>query len=122
MSKPGAVEARNIERNEFSWLAIAKRLWRMKKADLFASRAEDRINVEEMIAPGKVSILDLSDMDAPYIRNIVIAQILRRLQSWQDTLQGARSGRRQDQAARPDEHLHRGGARIPFRPAHQADA
>jgi uncharacterized protein len=81
-----AVKSRDIERNRFSWLAIAKRLWRLKKSDVFATRDVDRINVEEILAPGKISIVDLSDMDAPYIRNIVIAQILRRLQSCQDTL------------------------------------
>ena len=79
------VKAREIEKNKFSWLAIAKRLWRLKKADVFATREADRIQVDEMLAAGKISIIDLSDMDAPYIRNIVIAQILRRLQSCQDT-------------------------------------
>jgi DNA helicase HerA-like ATPase len=39
-----------------------------------------------MLSPGRVSIIDLSDMEAPYIRNIVIAQILRRLQSCQDVV------------------------------------
>jgi hypothetical protein len=79
------VKVRDIEKNRFSWLAIAKRLWRLKKADVFATREADRIQVDEMLDAGKISIIDLSDMDAPYIRNIVIAQILRRLQSCQDT-------------------------------------
>lgn len=84
------VKTRNIEPNKFSWLGIAKKLWRLKKAAVFSERDADRVRVEEMLTAGRVSIIDLSDMDAPYLRNIVIAQILRRLQSYQDGLYKAR--------------------------------
>ena len=66
--------------------AIAKRLWRMKKAGVFAEAAKERINVDDMLEPGQISIVDLSDMDAPYLRNLVIAQMLRSLQQRQDEL------------------------------------
>lgn len=78
--------ARKIERDSRSWKAIAKRLWRMKKAGVFADTQQERINVDEMLVPGRIAIVDLSDMDAPYLRNLVIAQMLRILQMRQDEL------------------------------------
>ncbi|WP_018262875.1 ATP-binding protein [Methylobacterium sp. WSM2598] len=84
------LNARKIEKDSRSWKAIAKRLWRMKKAGVFADRDRERIDVGEMLVPGQISIVDLSDMDAPYLRNLVIAQMLRALQTRQDELYGAR--------------------------------
>ncbi len=78
--------ARNPERDVRSWKAIAKRLWRMKKAGVFADRDDERIDIGKMIEPGLVSIIDLSDMESPYLRNLVIAQILRLLLKRQDEL------------------------------------
>ncbi len=80
------LDARRIEKDVRSWKAIAKRLWRMKKAGVFANTEQERINVDEMLVPGRISIIDLSDMDAPYLRNLVIAQMLRTLQKRQDEL------------------------------------
>lgn len=78
--------ARKIEKDSRSWKAVAKRLWRMKKAGVFADTLQERINVDEMLVQGRISIVDLSDMDAPYLRNLVIAQMLRILQMRQDEL------------------------------------
>ncbi|NNU50448.1 ATP-binding protein [Rhizobium sp. WYCCWR 11279] len=78
------LNARKIEKDSRSWKAIAKRLWRMKSAGVFANGQQERIRVDDMLEPGRISIVDLSDMDAPYLRNLVIAQILRLLQSRQD--------------------------------------
>lgn len=80
------IQSRDTETNKFSWMAIAKRLWRMKKAEVFSKNDLDRINVDELIVPRQVAIIDLSDMDAPYLRNLVIAQLLRTLQIRQDNL------------------------------------
>ncbi len=82
--------SRKIEKDSRSWKAIAKRLWRMKKASVFADAPAERIDVKEMLVPGQISIVDLSDMDAPYLRNLVIAQMLRSLQSRQDDLYAKR--------------------------------
>jgi len=84
------LNARKIEKDPRSWKAIAKRLWRMKKAGVFADNIAECINVDEMLTPGLISIVDLSDMDAPYLRNLVIAQLLRSLQQRQDELYAAR--------------------------------
>lgn len=78
---------KGIAENKFSWLGLNKRLWTLKRAKIFLARSgarETPLDVEEMLTPGRISIIDLHDMDAPYLRNIVIAQILRRIQSCQD--------------------------------------
>ena len=75
---------RNPEKDVRSWLAIAKRLWRMHKSGVFGTEPRELISVREMLEPGRISIVDLSDMDAPYLRNLVIAQLLRMLQLQQD--------------------------------------
>lgn len=80
------LKARKIEKDVRSWLAIAKRLWRMKKANVFSNNRNESINVDDLLSPGTVSIIDLSDMDGPYLRNLVIAQMLRTLQERQDEL------------------------------------
>ena len=69
------LSARRIEKDSRSWKAIAKRLWRMKKAAVFADNDKERISVDEKLEPGRISIIDLCDMDAPYLRNLVIAQV-----------------------------------------------
>jgi uncharacterized protein len=79
-----AIKEKNIEPNKFSWLGLNKKLWKLRRAKLFASMPWSKIDVKEMLTPGRVSIVDLHDMDAPYLRNIVIAQILRRIQSCQE--------------------------------------
>jgi hypothetical protein len=100
-----SLNARKIEKDVRSWKAIAKRLWRMKKAGVFADTTGDRINVSQMLVPGRISIIDLSDMDAPYMRNLVIAQILRSLQTQQDELyrrreDAVRAGKKVDDLVR----------------------
>lgn len=75
---------RKLESAKPSWMGLAKKLWKLKRANIFSQDDKTIIEVGEMLASGRISIVDLSDMDAPYLRNIVIAQILRRLQSCQD--------------------------------------
>ena len=96
------VKERKIEASKPSWLGVSKKLWKLKRAKLFSENSAALINVDEMLGAGKVSIIDLSDMDAPYLRNIVIAQILRRLQSCQDDCYKERETRlRHKQDAEP---------------------
>jgi DNA helicase HerA-like ATPase len=90
--------ARKIDRDPRSWKAILKRLYRMQKAGVFTNSPKERINLDELIRPGLISIIDLSGMEGPYLRNLVIAQILRLLQKRQDELylqheSAARSGK-----------------------------
>lgn len=75
---------RHLEKDSRSWKAIAKRLWRMHKAGVFSANDTDLIDPSSLMEPGRISLIDLSDMDAPYLRNLVIAQVLRMLQARQD--------------------------------------
>lgn len=77
------VNARKPEKDVRSWKAIAKKLWRMQKADVFAPSGQTGLDVSLLVQPGTVSIFDLSDMEAPYLRNLVITQVLRSLQEHQ---------------------------------------
>jgi DNA helicase HerA-like ATPase len=80
------LKSRKVEKDSRSWKVIAKRLWRMHKAGVFSANVNELINPDSMLEPGRISIVDLSDMDAPYLRNLVIAQVLRMLQARQDEL------------------------------------
>ena len=79
-----------------------------------------------MLDAGKISIIDLSDMDAPYIRNIVIAQILRRLQSCQDTRykerEAAEGAKKDAMPLVPVNIFIEVSHELPLGSAHQADA
>lgn len=79
-----ALKERGVQLQKPSWLGLKKKLFKLKRAKIFSEKREMLLDVDEMLSAGRVSIIDLSDMDAPYLRNIVIAQILRRLQSCQD--------------------------------------
>lgn len=78
------ISARSLPTNKFSWQAIVGRLNRMRKASIFTDKLEQQLTADDLVRAGEVSIIDLSDMDAPYLRNMVIAQILRIVQQHQD--------------------------------------
>lgn len=66
------------------WATVFGRLNRMRKAGIFTDRLHEQITADQLVGAGYASIIDLSDMDAPYLRNMVIAQVLRILQLHQD--------------------------------------
>ncbi|MER8627352.1 DUF87 domain-containing protein [Mesorhizobium sp. M1143] len=80
------IKQRPPEKDKRSWMAIYGVLNKMRRAKIFADRPADRLTAEALVKPGLVSIIDLSDMDAPYLRNMVIAQLLRTMQAHQDHL------------------------------------
>jgi DNA helicase HerA-like ATPase len=51
---------------------------------IFDNRSSTPLDFNQMLQPGRVSILDLSDTDSPQINNLVIAQLLRGVQRQQD--------------------------------------
>lgn len=89
------VAQQHIEGDKKSWLGLAKRLWRMRRAGIFSKVASEQLDPAALVKAGTISIIDLSDMDAPYLRNLVIAQVLRSVQEHQDkcykALEGART-------------------------------
>jgi len=70
--------------NIASWRTLQGRLGRIKRLGLFDTPQTSSLNYSEMLKPGQVSIIDLSDTDSPQINNLVIAQLLRGVQNRQD--------------------------------------
>lgn len=72
--------------NEISWKALLGKLWRLKRTDIFDNPRAEPIRFENLIAPGRTIIVDLSDTDSTIINNLVISYILRGLQSQQEII------------------------------------
>src|SRR5262249_48243792 len=70
-------------KNVISWRATMGRVSRVKRLKIFDTPGR-ALSYKEMLKPGRVSIVDLSDTDSPQVNNLVIAQILRGLQQQQE--------------------------------------
>jgi DNA helicase HerA-like ATPase len=70
--------------HEQSWLAVLARLWRVHRLKIFDNPKAPPIKYPDLIKPGQVSVIDLSDTDSPQVRNLVIADILRGVQNAQE--------------------------------------
>jgi len=60
------------------------KLWRLLRLNVFDNRGAESVDYEAMLWPGRVTIVDLSDMESTVVRNMVIAQILKGIQRQQD--------------------------------------
>ena len=78
------ISAANMPGNLSSWRALMGKLSKIKRLKIFDSGKAQQINYREMLQPGRVNILDLSDTDSPQINNLVIAEILRGVQMQQE--------------------------------------
>ena len=80
------VHAANPPGNAISWRAVIGRLARLSRLKVFYDEAEGvgPINYRELLTPGRLSVLDLSDTGFSELSNLVIADILRGLQAAQD--------------------------------------
>ena len=67
-----------------SWRALQGKLGKIRRLKIFDAPGVKPLNFPEMLQPGRVSIIDLSDSDATQINNLVIAELLRGLQHAQD--------------------------------------
>lgn len=67
-----------------SWRVLMGKLWRLHKLGVFDNPRATGVNYMTMLQPGRVTIIDLSDMETPEVRNMVIAQILKGIQTRQD--------------------------------------
>jgi len=67
-----------------SWRATLARLWRLHKLRIFDQRSAPPLDLDDLLQPGRVTIVDLSGTDSPQINNIAIADLLRRIQQFQD--------------------------------------
>lgn len=67
-----------------SWRALMGKIGRIKRFDIFDTKAAPPLEYADLLKPGHVSIIDLSDTDFSQINNLVIAQLLRGIQRQQD--------------------------------------
>jgi DNA helicase HerA-like ATPase len=70
--------------NEISWKALLGKLYRLNRLRIFDNPKANAIPFEQLVQPGRTSLIDLNDTESPYIRNLVIADILRGLQIQQE--------------------------------------
>jgi uncharacterized protein len=82
--KQRVAAARGDTGNESSWRALIARLRQLHRMHIFDNDRARPLPVAEMLAPGRVSIVDLHDSDSPAVNNIVIAGLLRELQQRQE--------------------------------------
>src|SRR5207253_10875921 len=59
-----------------SWKVVASRINRLRKLGIF-DRDAQHLRYTEMLQPGRVNIVDLSDLENTDVRNLAIAEILR---------------------------------------------
>ncbi len=67
-----------------SWRVVQGRLSQLLRLNIFDNPRATPLNYRELTEPGRVSIVDLSDVDSPQINNLVIAELLRGLHLAQD--------------------------------------
>ncbi|ASS49910.1 MAG: hypothetical protein A3D31_10045 [Candidatus Fluviicola riflensis] len=70
--------------SESSWNALLSKLWQLSRTNLFDNRDSKTIPYVELIQPGNLTIIDLSDSDSTIINNIVITDLLRGVQEAQE--------------------------------------
>jgi DNA helicase HerA-like ATPase len=71
--------------HEGSWRAVLARLWAVHRPRVFDNPGAESMNYTQLIAAGRVSVIDLSDTnDSPVINNLVIANVLRGVQQAQE--------------------------------------
>jgi DNA helicase HerA-like ATPase len=72
--------------NAISWRALLGRLGRLSRLKVFdpPEGASRLLRYRDLLAPGTVSVIDLSDSGASELNNIVIADLLRGVQDAQD--------------------------------------
>jgi DNA helicase HerA-like ATPase len=70
--------------HEGSWRALTGRLWRLARLGVFDQADARPLRYAELLQPGRVSVVDLSDTDSPELNNLVIADLLRGIQRAQE--------------------------------------
>ncbi len=80
------VHEANIPQSAVSWKALIGKLGRLNRIKVFDPRTGEKpIHYQDLLRPGVVSIIDLSDSGASELNNIVIADLLMGLQDARDT-------------------------------------
>ena len=78
------VNRESLPRFPASWRALLGKLARLNRLKVFDSPSARPLNYRDVLQPGEVSIVDLSDSALSELSNIVIADLLRGVQEAQD--------------------------------------
>lgn len=70
--------------HEASWRALMSRLWAIHRLAVFDNPKAKGLDYSTFLAPGSVTVIDLSDTDSPHLNNLVIAGVLRGVQRAQE--------------------------------------
>jgi DNA helicase HerA-like ATPase len=70
--------------NEISWRAVMGKLFSLRRLGIFDHRTARPVDYDKLLAPGRVTVIDLSDTASPQLNNLVIADILRGVQERQE--------------------------------------
>jgi uncharacterized protein len=79
------VRMADIPKHPISWRALLGKLSRMNRLRVFDSREARPLTYKELLRPGSVSIVDLSDSGMSELSNLVIADLLHGVQEAQDS-------------------------------------
>jgi hypothetical protein len=81
------IHSNTIPGHAISWRALIGRLSRLHRLKVFFTEEKDGVrplNYKDLLKPGAVSVLDLSDTGMSELNNLVIADLLRGVQDAQD--------------------------------------
>ena len=81
------IHSTKIEKSAISWRALIGKLSRLNRLKVFFTEEKDGVrplSYKELLQPGAVSVLDLSDTGMSELNNLVIADLLRGVQDAQD--------------------------------------
>jgi DNA helicase HerA-like ATPase len=70
--------------NAISWRGLLGKLWMVQRLRVFDTPKTSPLDPASLLQPGRVSVIDLSDTDAPQVNNLVIADLLRGVQKQQE--------------------------------------
>jgi DNA helicase HerA-like ATPase len=95
------IHSSKIEKNAISWRALIGKLSRLHRLRVFDTEDHENppLNYKNLLKPGAVSVLDLSDTGMSELNNLVIADLLRGVQDAQDE---AYTAYEQDKATDPN--------------------
>ena len=72
-----------------SWKALMAKISRLQRLRIFDQGLRLAINYQEMLQPGRVNIIDLSDVENMDVRNLAIAEMLREILTQQQEVYDA---------------------------------
>jgi DNA helicase HerA-like ATPase len=74
-----------------SWKVLSSRITRIRKLGVFDRAATDGtpLRYQDLLQPGRVNVIDLSDLENNDVRNLAIAEVLRGIVAFQQRLYDA---------------------------------